>query len=90
MLWQVKTECEIKNKMVNDNERLDQIIQELEHRNRELSAMLLQNMADHAKNYKDQALKKLKQRPNSECVRNYLEPDENPNTTLNNTLIDDE
>jgi hypothetical protein len=53
MLWQVKTECEIKNKMVNDNERLDQIIQELEHRNRELSAMLLQNMADHAKNYKD-------------------------------------
>ena len=41
MLWQVKNECEIKNKMVNDNERLDQIIQELEHRNRELSAMLL-------------------------------------------------
>ena len=47
-------------------------------------------MADHAKNYKDKAFNKLKQRPNSESVRVILEPDENPITTLNHTLIEDE
>ncbi len=46
-------------------------------------------MADHAKSYKDKAFNKLKQRPNSESIRLVLEPDENPLTTLNHTLIDD-
>ena len=53
MLWHVKNEFIEKEKMLEDNERLDQIIRELETRNKELTDIVNKKMFEHAQTYKD-------------------------------------
>ena len=55
----VKNECIEKSSILDDNERLDDIIERLERRNQELSQMLGDKMYKHAENFKNKVFTKL-------------------------------
>lgn len=59
VLRDVMAECLQREQMLEDNERLDQIIQELERRNKELNQMLSQQIFNQASSFKHKVMNTL-------------------------------